>query len=399
MAFDEGEMQKSGGKGRDKFFERQQRRLRMTLTEANLATAQIDQVIASGYFAWDIRDFFSTEGRSAVMDSYYGNKMAGLIEIEEFVEYLREGTARRLPSGISTYHVRNIGEALSVLSEGQHARYAGRMSFRGQTMDHHLTRPVPNPRASLADGRERMIVPSWWRPWINKDPAERQTASDRSLFTSPMLAAPLLYRDIPGWQEHVAHAKGRGSGDDDACNVCAQMAAREEEHMFSARALNEAPLLEQHYGMPTIGLDVTFDPATAFFFASHRFPADGGRICCEPVDRGSHHGVVYCFVFEWPPVKETEFLVRDISLFRNLPPLRPIRQHCGLPSFHFNEIAAAARDLHAVFHLDEAFDVSGLPSAAELFPGRDEDRFYDTLLELRQRVPEMWGSIVEYGDL
>lgn len=91
--------------------------------------------------------------------------------------------------------------------------------------------------------------------------------------------------------------------------------------------------------------------------------------------------------------------MRDISLFRNLPPLRPIRQHCGLPSFHFNEIAAAARDLHAVFHLDEAFDVSGLPSAAELFPGRDEDRFYDTLLELRQRVPEMWGSIVEYGDL
>jgi hypothetical protein len=52
----------------------------MTLTEANLATAQIDQVIASGYFAWGIRDFFSTEGRSAVMDSYYGNKMAGLIE-------------------------------------------------------------------------------------------------------------------------------------------------------------------------------------------------------------------------------------------------------------------------------------------------------------------------------
>jgi hypothetical protein len=91
--------------------------------------------------------------------------------------------------------------------------------------------------------------------------------------------------------------------------------------------------------------------------------------------------------------------VRDISLFRNLPPLRPIRQHCGLPAFHFNEIAAAARDLHAVFHLDEAFDVSGLPSAAALFPGREEDRFYDALLELRERAPEIWGSVVEYGAL
>ena len=91
--------------------------------------------------------------------------------------------------------------------------------------------------------------------------------------------------------------------------------------------------------------------------------------------------------------------MKDISLFRNLPPLRPIRQHCGLPAFHFNEIASAARDLHAVFHLDEAFDVSGLPAAAELFPAREEDRFYDALLELRERAPEIWGSVVEYGDL
>jgi len=392
-------MQRSRGNGRNEFFEEQQRQLRQTLTEASLPSAQIERVIASGYFAWGIRDFFSTEGRPAVMDSYYGNKTSGLIEVEEFIAYLKEGRARRLPSGVSIYNVRNIGEALSILGEDQHARFAGRMSFRGQTTDYHITRPVPNPRAALADGRERMIVPSWWRPWINKDPAERQTGSDRSLFTSSLLSAPLLFRDIPGWQSHLVGANGHGGEHQEDCPVCAQMAAREEEHMFSAQTSGEAPLLEQHYGMPTIGLDVTFDLATAFFFASHRFPAEGRRVRCEPVDRGSHHGVVYCFVFEWPPVKETEFLVKDISLFRNLPPLRPIRQHCGLPAFHFNEIAAAGRDLHAVFHLDEAFDMSGLPSAADLFPGREEDRFYDALLELRERAPEIWGSIVEYEDL
>jgi hypothetical protein len=169
--------------------------------------------------------------------------------------------------------------------------------------------------------------------------------------------------------------------------------------MCSAHASNEALLLEQHYGMPTIGLDVTFDPETAFFFASHCFPAEGRRVGCEPVARSSHHAVVYCFVFEWPPVKEAEYLVRDIRLFRNLPPLRPIRQHCGLPPFHFNEIAAAARDLHAVFHLDGAFDISGLPSAASLFPGRAEDRFMMLLLELRELSPTIWGSVVEYGEL
>lgn len=60
---------------------------------------------------------------------------------------------------------------------------------------------------------------------------------------------------------------------------------------------------------------------------------------------------------------------------------------------------AAGRDLHAVFHLDEAFDVSGLPSAAALFPDREEDRFYDALLELRERLPKIWGSVVEYEGL
>jgi hypothetical protein len=135
---------------------------------------------------------------------------------------------------------------------------------------------------------------------------------------------------------------GKNSDDDGTCPVCALMAAREEEHVFSAHTSNEAPLLEQHYGMLTIGLDVTFDPATAFFFASHSFPTEGRRVRCEPVARGIHRGVVYCFVFEWPPVKDTEFLARDISLFRNLPPLRPIRQHCGLSAFHVNEIAAGS---------------------------------------------------------
>jgi hypothetical protein len=237
------------------------------------------------------------------MDSYYGNKMAGLIEIEEFVNYLRNGTARRLPSGVSKYNVKNIAEALSILSEPQHARFTGRMSFRGQTTDHHITRPVPNPRVAAADGSERMIVPSWWRPWINKDPAGRQSSSDRSLFTSSLLAAPLLYHDIPGWQNHIGSGNGHNSDDDGTCPVCALMAAREEEHLFSAHTSNEAPLLEQHYGMPTIGLDVTFDPATAFFFASHSFPTEGRRVRCDPVARGSHRGVVYYFVFRMAAVQ------------------------------------------------------------------------------------------------
>jgi hypothetical protein len=249
---------------RDEFFESQQRHLRERLAEQNIPTVLIEQVIASGYFSWGIRELGSGEGRPAVMDSYYGNKIAGLIEVDEFVEYLRSGTAKRLRSGVAAYKVKSVGEALSILGEPQHARFAPRMTFRGQTADFHIRRAIPNPRAAGEDGRERMIVPSWWRPWIR------------------------------------------------------------------------------------------------------------------------------------PPVTKTEYLVRDISLFKNIPPLRPIRQFCGLPAFHFHEIAAAARDLHAIFYLDDLFDSSGLPVAASLFPHREEDRFYGALLELKQRVPSIWGEIVEY---
>lgn len=384
---------------RESFFIDQQRLLREKLDAANLPAAVIDRAMASGYFAWGIRDFGPGDGRPAVMDSYYGNKWSGLMEMDEFVSYLRDGTVRRLPSGVSTHTVRNLAEALTILGEPRQARFAGRMCFRGQTTDYYIRRSLPNPRAAGADGQERMIVPSWWRPRINKNPAERLIDSDRRLFSSPALVAPLLYHDIAGWRDHIAPIDSTCMTDGQICETCTLMEARREEHMSSLARINEAPLLEQHYGMPTIGLDVTFDPATAFFFASHRFVQEGAGARFEPVASGERQGIVYCFVFESPPVRETEFLVRDISLFRHVSPLRPIRQRCGLPAFHFNEVAAAARDLHAVFHLHDAFDLSDLPAAATLFPNRKEDRFYDALLELRERSPEIWGSVVEYEPL
>jgi hypothetical protein len=313
------------------------------------------------------------------------------------VRYLRNGEFDALPARFAEYSVKSIGEVRAILSRPENARYAGRMSFRGQTKDHWVKRLVPNPSAKREDGQERMIVPSWWREWINKNPAERQAKPSGSVFSSFVLAAPLLYHDIRDWRRHYRGDEHRGG---EACEVCIEMAERRETHLFEAPFSKDVPLLEQHYGIPTIGLDVTFDPAVAFFFASHRFvPLQNGRASFELVDRGNHQGVVYCFVFEWPPVRETEYLIRDISLFKNLPPIRPIRQRCGISAFHMNEIAAAARDLHAVFYLDAAYDPSALPTVSDLFPTRNEDEFYGALLELRELNPETWGEIIEYEGL
>jgi hypothetical protein len=384
---------------RDSFFIDQQNLLRERLTDENLPSALIEQVIASGYFAWGIRDFGPGEGRPAVMDSYYGNKMAGLIEIGEFVEYLRNRTARRLPAGVSTYKVRNTAEALAILSQPQHARFSGRMSFRGQTTDYHITRPVPNPRAAGEDRRERMIVPSWWRPWINKDPAERIIESDRRLFSSPMLVAPLLYRDIEGWRGHIAPADSAGGDGGGVCEICALMEARRADHMSSGAAMNEAPLLEQHDGMPTIGLDVTFDPATAFFFRlaqlSGRRRARGLRarrarqppwprlLFCLRVAAGQGDGVPgqgHQPVQEpaagaaHPPALRTAGFSHQRDCRGGAGPA------CGVSSRRVVRYVRAA--------------IGGVP-----FPRLRGGSLYDALLELRERLPKFWGSVVEWADL
>jgi hypothetical protein len=333
------------------------------------------------------------------MDTYYGNKYAGLFELDEFVDYLRSGSHDGLPVRFAEYHVKSLREIRAILDRPENSAYAGRVTFRGQTEDFWIRRPVPNPRAKSADGSERMIVPSQWRKAINRSLDDRESKTSASVFASPLLSSPLLYHDIPDWRNHLRHI-AEHLGEPDPCKVCSEIATRREAHSLDAVYSNDGPLLEQHYGMPTMGLDVTFDPAVGAFFASHNFVRGAnGRASFEPVRAGDHQGIIYCFVFESPSVTETGYMVREVPLFRNIPPLRPIRQRCGLPAFHVNEIAAAVRDLHAVFYLDAAFDLSELPSASYLFPGRQEDRFYGVLVELREWLPQVWGDIVEYDDV
>jgi hypothetical protein len=151
--------------------------------------------------------------------------------------------------------------------------------------------------------------------------------------------------------------------------------------------------------MNTIGLDVTFDLATAAFFASHSFSLKpNGKATFEPVAANTNVGVIYCFVFRDPPVKKTNALISELRMFEHLLPVRPIRQTCALRTFDVTEIAAASLDLDAVLYLDSDFALAGLPGREYLIPGAD-DPFYQALLEQKNiggPVGEVWKEIVEY---
>jgi len=85
----------------------------------------------------------------------------------------------------------------------------------------------------------------------------------------------------------------------------------------------DLPLVEQHYGIRTTGLDVTFDPGVAAFFATHSFRVDDNQAAWFEQNASNRGAVIYVFVFTAPPFKKTAELHDDVHTFSHLRPLRP----------------------------------------------------------------------------
>jgi FRG domain-containing protein len=161
----------------------------------------------------------------------------------------------------------------------------------------------------------------------------------------------------------------------------------------------DLPIVEQHYGIDTCGLDVTFDPSVACFFATHKFhQRDDGTAYYKVVEDDDHCGVLYGFVFRDPKLTKTSELVESLPLFDHIQPTRPQRQKCALPFFHSHSINEAVCDLDFVMYISKGFDISGLPSAQELFPGVSDDEFYRAALEIKAELNNggIYEQFIEY---
>jgi hypothetical protein len=236
-----------------------------------------------------------------------------------------------------------------------------------------------------SDGKERLVIPSFWRQfgknWSERFPWKppsifRYVDGDPRIFG---LYAGIIWpiTEIPQ-DELPQRVRNAPVANEDFIDI-------------------DLPLVEQHYGFPTNGLDLTFDIDVALYFATHQFGiSTEGKGLYEQIATHKHEGVVYCFRISDPPMKRTSDLVEDVGVFRELQPVRPTRQSCTLPLFDalcMNEVTA---DLDAILLIEPDFDSSSLPRASDLFPPPEDDPFYRAILDCKRTHPKYLSGIVDY---
>jgi hypothetical protein len=150
--------------------------------------------------------------------------------------------------------------------------------------------------------------------------------------------------------------------------------------------------LAQHYGLPTMGLDVSDDMNVALFFALHNSERTGRNIKFHRKSAGDPKSVLYVFA---PDNRYRPDYERARP--RTTTEGRPDRQGAKFLitgwGYHRN---AAARHLAMALYFDPAGDYGPLPAARHLFPERAQDLFGDFLERaLEQGLPTELKEYVE----
>ncbi len=360
-------------------FKKSQKHLLKRLAKIGIAPETIKRIGESGYYM--LNSAYGDE--PIVADSFYGTKIySGFITLSNFLEYIKGHVPYKPRPHIHEIH--NVEEAVKILSDNDWFK-RGLMSFRGQNQEYFMRRRFPNPIQVLKDGTERLILPGYWRKYRGKWDERFRAPEYHSIFKS-IYGDFLTYYGLPDPQ-WIAEYNIKKYG----IHTMSDMGFFEEDFnkeyfkRFSEIKIHpnsSLPAIEQHYGIETPYLDVTFDIKIALFFATHRYIVENGEAFYAEIPKGNHKGVIYSFVFHDPVVTASNDLIKDIPCFKHISPSRPSRQMCALRHFDSYSINAAVTDIDTIFYLSEDFDTSGIATFEDLFPNAGEDPFYKALLEL-----------------
>jgi hypothetical protein len=372
------------------------------LEAEGFAPNAIEAMAESGFFLLNVMTNFSGGSELQIADSAYGNKQhSGFFSFSRMKRILAD--ERDIKAAPPVYRIRSLDHLNEILNSDRHGAFlqSGRLSFRGQNNEYWMSRSFPNPVQADSAGRERLVIPSFWRQFRDDWIARFNANVPGSIFET-IYGDDLVYYGLPSGPEladrnfarYGLHTMSDLEDFDDP-------ESQEYGRRWRLHKLSGAPdlfLVEQHYGIDTCGLDVTFDAGTALFFATHKFMRnDQGKAYYDEIPKGSHRGVLYSFVFTNPWLTSTHHMVKDIGVFNHIPPTRSIRQQCALPGFDAYSFNASVTDIDAVFYLEPDFETRGLPNFQELFPGPNEDPSYAALLDVKRKKPRALEGLVEYA--
>jgi hypothetical protein len=339
-----------------------------TLTEKNVPPSIIDAVIESGFRMERSRNAFNGKSALIVRDSMYGNKQfSSTFDIGDFVRYILGEYQFPSMGSFRCFEARSVTEIRELLTEPPRAHYVseGSMTFRGQPSQYRFRRKIPSPVRADKEGFEISVLPGIYRQQGALYSFKRDPQQEIRSFS-------WLLEDLEPNNPHVR---------------------LDQSHAY------DIIRTEQHYATQTAGLDVGFEIDTAIFFATHNFKRDAvGQAYYERIRSGEHSGVIYCFRFRDPPVKRTQYLIKDFDLFKTFRPERILRQDCGLPIIGPYERNIAITDIDCIIklHSDFALPADFSKTPQYMFPDVLQDKFYGKLLDLKEIFPEELSAVVEY---
>ncbi len=372
------------------YFSKNQEALASKLRNDKIEDLTIHQILDSGFFLWG----------DTVHDGYYGP--TGQMPYNLFLSILKgssvhEAFVKKPP----IYQVNSYADAKEILELPIYKRIADDICFRGQTQHFSSHRPFSHPFFSDKKGHETLLLPGFWRDFLiegdhvsNKRPIDKPTSFLENPFISDRLhfygidVPELRKRNLERYGPHLA-----SNLEDFPDSESQEFASRYNQKLSIG---NEQALIEQHYGFPTVGLDVTFDLKTALFFATHNYTQkDDGKSTYTRITN-ENKGVIYLLRFKSPKLMKTRDLISSINVFKHMPPVRPIKQSCALPFFLSHYVNEAAANIIGILKIGEDFNSIGLYDPTDLFPSKEQDPFYKALLELKKVFPEKLKDIADY---
>jgi hypothetical protein len=382
------------------YFKDFQNLLEEQLIKFGVERGLIAKALSSGYYMLPSNEW--------VFDSYYSPSWAfqGQMPFGSFVNMLVKNETDSVFKEHNSHkvsYINSVDDIYEILNSNEHSKYClknGSLSFRGQRKEYTTKRPVPNSYMSDGHGNEKLIIPGLYRKYSNDFQQRIVDESPTKVFQT-FLADDLIYYGIDKDNLHKQNFEKYGQHN---ISDLEDFPEKENQEYYKrwvqlkvqGSAFPDIAIVSQHYGFETYGLDITFKPKVAAFFATNYFnQKKNGKADFVPIKHGEHIGVIYCFYFRAPQLKSTRDIIKNTPAFEYINPLRPIRQECALPFFLFDRFNEANQFIYHEFRLNKSFDTTGIPSKEYLFPSPEEDKFYEAALNVK-RNNKIWSNFVEY---